>query len=93
MNRSIGYGQKPMEIETHSFNSMAMKCRTEQDRTDNMQRLVWPVHRTFARQQGYTENPTGVKGGVSYPYVISDKLAFFLEGWSASTGMGKFCII
>ncbi len=57
MNSSIGYGQKPMEIETHTdgqltaMNMRAVSCQTiHNSGHNNMQFVVWPVHRTFARQ-------------------------------------------
>ncbi len=54
MDRSIGYGQKAMKTlgggqDTESQNHGIMESWNH-GRTGNMQFLVWPVHRTFARQ-------------------------------------------
>ncbi len=55
MNRCIGYGQNQWKLKHPCQCEVADKTQNTGVPTDNMQFLVWPVHRTFARQRGKTE--------------------------------------
>ena len=63
--------------------------------TDNMQFLVWPVHRTFARQSGRCALVATKVGGSTDPFVNSISMDRWFQRWGQSTSprVNSWCIL
>ena len=66
MSRSIGYGQKPIEIETHSFSGLSVPVQNRTNRTLNHLQFRQEQQTIRTQSQNSCAGPAADHGGAEY---------------------------